>query len=416
MDIRKARLIVHLVLLALAATLLAPMATADLPPRRPHGPLAPSPQRAGTTVLLVQDEDPCQCQMWQTALIAFDEDLEWRSTSSDQLASEELSDYDLVIVGGEQDGEFRQALNGAREDLEEYIESGGRVFYDVSAIEGADTGDPEPPFFSVGVGGFESSEDTVNYLIDPSHPLWDGVHDTVSSSSFVSTGVWDALPGTDYAEMLAKPAGPSGFTTYEVSQRCGGMVVTTQRLDDSYLQGGDLAPVPANVLQYLLVDWCPRLDDDEHGETSSIDADGDCVHDDCDNCPDHHNPGQEDTDYPGGEDGTGDACCIDRDRDGYGDDGEVFADCPSNDAGDCDDNDMDVHPGQVELCDDQRDNDCDGLVDQEDDECPSGDDPSDCECAGGGLSCAVQARPSRLPTAVVLVLVITLVVLGLRSR
>ncbi len=54
--------------------------------------------------------------------------------------------------------------------------------------------------------------------------------------------------------------------------------------------------------------------------------------------------------------------CIDRDLDGYGD-GKDCIDA------DCNDNDTSINPGASEVCDNQMDDDCDGLVDDADPDC-----------------------------------------------
>jgi len=61
----------------------------------------------------------------------------------------------------------------------------------------------------------------------------------------------------------------------------------------------------------------------------SVDADGDNVGDNCDNCPDSYNPDQLDKD----SDGIGFACddCVDSDGDGIGDPDESLNECPSDD-------------------------------------------------------------------------------------
>lgn len=50
----------------------------------------------------------------------------------------------------------------------------------------------------------------------------------------------------------------------------------------------------------------------------------------------------------------------------YDDDG--YYGSPFNDSEDCDDNDPNVHPNAVEICDDGIDNDCDDLIDADDTE------------------------------------------------
>jgi hypothetical protein len=54
--------------------------------------------------------------------------------------------------------------------------------------------------------------------------------------------------------------------------------------------------------------------------------------------------------------------------------------------GDCEDLDPAIHPGAAEVCDDTRDNDCDGLVDAADPECQAGG----CDLGVSGDSCSLD--------------------------
>ncbi len=65
--------------------------------------------------------------------------------------------------------------------------------------------------------------------------------------------------------------------------------------------------------------------------------------------------------------------CTDSDGDGH--DAYDPLDCPTGD--DCDDSDPEVHPGIAEVCDNQVDDDCNGLTDTDDPECQCIDGDSD---------------------------------------
>ncbi len=56
-------------------------------------------------------------------------------------------------------------------------------------------------------------------------------------------------------------------------------------------------------------------------------------------------------------------------------DGDGYA--GGSDGDDCNDEDPAVHPDKLEVCDDGKDNDCDGQADGADSECGGGDDDDD---------------------------------------
>jgi hypothetical protein len=65
------------------------------------------------------------------------------------------------------------------------------------------------------------------------------------------------------------------------------------------------------------------------------------------------------------------------------DDGDGY----TENQGDCDDTDSGIHPGAAEICDDLKDNDCDGQIDQADSDCVSGCIDNDGDGYGVGTGC-----------------------------
>ncbi len=90
------------------------------------------------------------------------------------------------------------------------------------------------------------------------------------------------------------------------------------------------------------------------------------------------------------------ATCNDLDGDGF-----LPTDCGGDD---CDDGNASIHPGAGETCDDNRDNDCDGLTDGADDDCygggnapfsPGADADANGELVGLICGCRAVGSPSR---------------------
>jgi len=132
-------------------------------------------------------------------------------------------------------------------------------------------------------------------------------------------------------------------------------------------------------------DCAAYCDDENEGDCSVGDCDGDGYTVDDGDCDD-----EDDDVHPDAEedcDGVDQDCdgAVDEDFDGDGDgypDGEDDG-CANNlpaDLLDCDDADLDVNPGAEEVCGDQVDNDCDGDVDENVDEDGDGHSTCDGDC------------------------------------
>ena len=111
---------------------------------------------------------------------------------------------------------------------------------------------------------------------------------------------------------------------------------------------------------------------DEACQVCDVDGDGyesfDCGGADCDDLDPDVNPGASEICGDGIDnncDGEADENCTQCDVDGDGFMAELVA-CSGND---CDDTNSSVNPGAAEICDNKKDDDCDGAVDTDDSDC-----------------------------------------------
>ncbi len=176
--------------------------------------------------------------------------------------------------------------------------------------------------------------------------------------------------GDDCNQDIESCSQPSGYSS-NCSDNCPGTYNPNQSNCDNDSQGdacdtdddndgdpdtSDCADCDANRSSRYSEVCTNGIDDDCDNRTdcsdSDCDPDGDGV---CqgDNCPNTHNPGQENCDG----DSQGDACDSDDDNDGY------------PDSNDCDRCDPRKNAAPERLCSDGIDNDCDGSTDAADSDC-----------------------------------------------
>jgi hypothetical protein len=120
-----------------------------------------------------------------------------------------------------------------------------------------------------------------------------------------------------------------------------------------------------------------------------VDSDEDGAPDCVDNCPNTTSAGQLDFD----NDGIGNVCDPDADGDGF----EGPLNPTDGEGPDCDDGDASINPDAEEICDNGRDDDCDGAIDGDDEDCDATaprDDDDQGDDADNGSEDADDEQPT----------------------
>jgi len=315
----------------------------------------------GELALLIQDSEPWSYDAWQSELEAAG--LAYVEITSAELATTDLTRYDLVVTSSVQGSTYNQNLLDHDGYFEAYVDLGGALIWS-GCTQSGHTPYPDPPFG--GVNGYQESYD--NDHLCPTHPLLDGVADPIAGSLASHNQFTDVPAG---AMELAASADTGETTLYTLESGSGLLVSTGLTWEHGWGNDYDAKQVMINALEWALDPVVCDEDCDGYDGVA-------CGGPDCDDGDPAVNPGadelcngiDDDCDGTVDEDDAVDALTwyADGDGDGYGDPAVSQTACSQPlgavaDNTDCDDGDAAQYPGATEVCNGE-DDDCDGDVDE----------------------------------------------------
>jgi len=228
---------------------------------------------AAQQILVLQDEEPWGLDSWQDVLD--DAGLPYTVVTSADLATTDLTPIDMAIVASRQDSAFNDAVTLAIADFEAFVSGGGVLVWSGCSREG-ETPYPNPPFGAD--NDFDYAYD--NDLVDPTHPLLDGLPDPVSGY-YASHNYFTALPVAAAVLLTSQDNGEA--TLYAQFEGAGLLIAFGVPAEYHYAYGWDAEPLLPNI-----VDWawqyapCQGVDDDGDGHGLCA---GDCDDGDADSYP-----------------------------------------------------------------------------------------------------------------------------------
>jgi hypothetical protein len=225
-------------------------ARSDHAPRDYHPASAPSAISAGAHVLLIQDVLPWGSEANNSILaangIAFD------VIASSQLVSTNLTDYREVIVAGDQPNSTYQTLVARAAQLDDFVVHGGVLEFHAAGW-GFAGGNPTIVTLPGGMH-IVSSYSTLNYVLQPGHPIVAGVPNPFSGT-LASHAAFTSIPAG--AELIVRDEhGNPNLVSYR--HGIGRVIAAGQTLERGFSYGESAGIILRNLIPYVAhggVDW-----------------------------------------------------------------------------------------------------------------------------------------------------------------
>lgn len=262
---RRIRFVVPLLLMTLLA--LALPAAAEPPPptdsanppadyAAPAAPTAASPAAtlASATVLLLKDANPFNGTANEQILAA--NGISYVVMSSADLPAADLSQYPVLIVAGDQQQAFYDALDANEAKLHAYVADGGALQFGAAAW-GWNEGDASAVTLPGGVT-ISLRYEVANYLTRPVHPLVAGLPNPFSGTS-ASHAYFTGLPAwaTVIATTGSTPGGEPTLAEYKYGKGC--VLALGQPLEYGYENGQASGTILRNAILRSVNDHCSSL-------------------------------------------------------------------------------------------------------------------------------------------------------------
>ncbi|RPH59819.1 MAG: choice-of-anchor D domain-containing protein, partial [Acidobacteria bacterium] len=207
---------------------------------QPTAPRTPSLTAADPQILVIQDTDAWGVDM---ATFIFDNfGIACTVINSNQIAPTDFNDFDLVLTVSDEGFSYYQAISSNVGKFEDYVSSGGVVQYQL-ATQGDNV--------SI-VGGAQvqfGDLDNLNDILEPSHPIVEGVSSPIEGNAANHTTVSNLPAG---ALTITETTGLGNPTTVEYEYGSGAVIVTGMTWEFLWNFGFEGGACLGNAVAYSL--------------------------------------------------------------------------------------------------------------------------------------------------------------------